>query len=95
MVEENFDVKDRRNAAGEDDRLGGADFEVSEIKWFRTDYGNLRTLLADHLNSAEPFGNLPISLTYSRQLMHQHLERKRDHTHRLFALLVLSIWAQR
>src|SRR5688572_28273135 len=35
-------------------------FAIPIGEWFRTDYGGMKTLLLDHLHSAEPFG--PIQL---------------------------------
>ena len=62
--------------------------------WFRTDFGGLRTLLLDHLNSADPFGSIQLDRSAIRCLVKEHMSGERDHGHRLFALLTLSIWAK-
>ena len=62
--------------------------------WFRTDFGGLRTLLLDHLNSAEPFGSIQLERKAIRGLVKEHMSGDLDHGHRLFALLTLSIWAR-
>ena len=68
-------------------------FAIPIGEWFRNDYGKLGTLLNDSLNSAEPFGEVPINLVYVRRILKDHMAGKRDHSHRLFALLTLSVWA--
>ncbi len=70
-------------------------FAIPLGEWFRSDQGNLRTLLEDHLQSVEPFPGLDLNLSVVRRLLQEHLEKKRDHTHRLFALLTLSIHAKK
>ncbi|HYD00491.1 MAG TPA: asparagine synthase (glutamine-hydrolyzing) [Phycisphaerales bacterium] len=72
--------------------------------WFRTDYGGLRTLLLDHMNSAEPFGppslGIVLNMAFVRQMLDEHLGTgksglvTRDHSQRLYMLLVLSVWAR-
>ncbi|MFT3686244.1 MAG: asparagine synthase (glutamine-hydrolyzing) [Phycisphaerales bacterium] len=81
-------------------------FAIPIGEWFRSDYGGMRTLLLDHLNSAEPFGSPSlgigsgINMTYARQMLDEHLGTgpsglvKRDHSQRLYMLLVLSIWSK-
>jgi asparagine synthase (glutamine-hydrolysing) len=83
-------------------------FAIPIGKWFRTDYGGMRTLLLDHLHSAEPFGSVPLMPGGSidlnkraiRQMLDEHLGTglsgmfRRDHSQRLYMLLVLSIWAK-
>ncbi len=79
-------------------------FAIPIGEWFRSDYGGLRTMLLDHLNSTEPFGPLSLgmelNLNYVRQMLDEHLGTgpsglvKRDHSQRLYLLLVLSIWAK-
>ena len=69
-------------------------FAIPIGEWFRSDYGSMKTLLLDHLNSAEPFG--PISLNHKvvQKFIDEHMAGKRDHGQRLFTLLTLSIWAR-
>jgi asparagine synthase (glutamine-hydrolysing) len=79
-------------------------FAIPIGEWFRSDYGELRTLLLDHMNSTEPFGppslGIDLNMAYVRQMLDEHLGTgpsglvKRDHSQRLYMLLVLSIWAK-
>ncbi len=83
-------------------------FAIPIGEWFRTDFGGLRTLLHDHLLSADPFPGLTdaginIDLNHVRRLLREHDaagERSinpwhgRDHSQRLYMLLVLSIWSR-
>ncbi len=80
-------------------------FAIPIGDWFRTDYGQMRQLLYDHLESAEPFPNLPLELNmdFVRQMLKEHDEagerslnpwHGRDHSQRLYMLLVLSIWCK-
>ena len=79
-------------------------FAIPIGEWFRSDYGGLRTLLMDHMNSTEPFGppslGIDLNMKYVRQMLDEHLGTgksglvRRDHSQRLYMLLVLSIWAK-
>ncbi|MHC4127235.1 MAG: asparagine synthase (glutamine-hydrolyzing) [Planctomycetota bacterium] len=69
-------------------------FAVPIGNWFRTDFGGLRVLLLDHLHSAEPFGPIHLDRLAIRRLLDEHMSGRRDHSHRLFCLLTLSIWAR-
>lgn len=79
-------------------------FAIPVGEWFRTDYGGLRTMLLDHINSTEPFGppllGIDLNMKFIRQMLDEHLGTgmsgriKRDHSQRLYMLLVLSIWAK-
>ncbi|OAB60541.1 hypothetical protein AY599_23380 [Leptolyngbya valderiana BDU 20041] len=83
-------------------------FAIPIGQWFRDDYGGLRQLLYDHLESADPFPGLAsagveINMGFVRQMLREHDaagERSinpwhgRDHSQRLYMLLVLSIWAR-
>ncbi len=69
-------------------------FAVPIGLWFRTDFGGLRGLLLDHLHSAEPFGPIRLQPLAVRRLLEEHMSGRRDHGHRLFCLLTLSIWAR-
>jgi asparagine synthase (glutamine-hydrolysing) len=78
-------------------------FAIPIGEWFRSNYGGLRTLLLDCLNSKEPFGPpslcLDLDQTFVRLLLDEHLGQgsftnaRQDHGQRLYLLLVLSIWA--
>ena len=83
-------------------------FAIPIGEWFRSDYGGMRQLLYDHLESAEPFPGLgeagvEINMDFVRRMLREHDaagERSlnpwhgRDHSQRLYMLLVLSIWAK-
>ncbi len=69
-------------------------FAVPIGQWFRTDFGGMRALLLDHLGSTEPFGSIHMERSVVRRFVDEHLEGRRDHSLRLFALLTLSIWSR-
>lgn len=83
-------------------------FAIPIGTWFRDDYGGLRQLLYDHLESADPFPGLAdasvdINMNFVRQMLREHDAageksinpwHGRDHSQRLYMLLVLSIWAK-
>jgi asparagine synthase (glutamine-hydrolysing) len=73
-------------------------FAIPIGEWFRSDYGQMRQLLLDHLNSTEPFGppslGIDLNMRFIQQMIAEHMDRKRDHSQRLYMLLVLSIWAK-
>lgn len=64
-------------------------------RWFRNDFAGLRTLLHDHLLSSDPFPGvpLPLDLKSVRGMLQEHQSQRRDHSQRLYMLLVLSLWA--
>ncbi|QOJ18001.1 MAG: asparagine synthase (glutamine-hydrolyzing) [Phycisphaeraceae bacterium] len=77
-------------------------FAIPIGEWFRDDDlphrgAGMKTLLLDHLNSTEPFGPIQLNPRAVRRLIDEHMTggfRGRDHSHRLFTLLTLSIWAR-
>ncbi len=84
-------------------------FAIPIGEWFRTDYGGMRQLLLDHLDGPEPFGpdhlgiNAMINMGFVKQMLREHDDagvkslwpwKGRDHSQRLYMLLVLSIWAK-
>lgn len=79
-------------------------FAIPIGEWFRTDYGGMKQLLMDHLNSAEPWGppslGIDLNMKFVRQMLDEHMGTgmsgrvTRDHSQRLYMLLVLSIWAK-
>jgi len=83
-------------------------FAIPIGEWFRNDFGSMRTLLYDHLEAADPFPGLAsagveLNMSYVRQMLREHDaagERSinpwhgRDHSQRLYMLLVLSIWSK-
>ncbi len=82
-------------------------FAIPIGAWFRTDYGGMRQLLHDRLRSADPFPGLAdagveINMRFVERMLAEHDAageksinpwRGRDHSQRLYMLLVLSIWA--
>lgn len=79
-------------------------FAIPIGDWFRSDYGGMRQLLMDHLNSADPWGpaslGIDLNMKFVRQMLDEHMGTGvsgrvvRDHSQRLYMLLVLSIWAK-
>jgi len=76
-------------------------FAIPIGEWFRDDDlphkgsgGGMKTLLLDHLNSAEPFGPIQLNRKAVQRFIDEHMTGKRDHGQRLFTLLTLSIWAK-
>lgn len=71
-------------------------FGVPVGRWFRTDFGGMRTLLNDRLTSTQPFGppslGVNIHLPAVRKLLDEHAAEHHDHGQRLYMLLVLSLW---
>ncbi|MFM9994381.1 MAG: asparagine synthetase B family protein [Phycisphaerales bacterium] len=84
-------------------------FAIPIGEWFRSDYGGMRQLLLDHLNGPEPFGpdhlgiNAMINMDFVKRMLREHDDagvksiwpwKGRDHSQRLYMMLVLSIWAK-
>jgi len=69
-------------------------FAIPIGEWFRSDFGQMKSLLLDHLNSTDPFGSIPLKRKAVQRFIDEHLAGKRDHGQRLFTLLTLSIWAR-
>lgn len=71
-------------------------FSIPIGEWFRTDYGGMKQLLLDTLNSADPFPEgilgIRINRTFVAKMVEHHMDRRRDHSQRLYMLLVLAIW---
>jgi len=65
-------------------------FALPVGRWFK---GPLRDALAAHLQAGE-LVSLGVSREVAMTLFDEHQAGKMDHTHRLFALLMLSLWAQ-
>ncbi|MBX3389933.1 MAG: asparagine synthase (glutamine-hydrolyzing) [Phycisphaeraceae bacterium] len=72
-------------------------FSIPIGEWFRTDYGGMKQLLLDTLNSADPFPEdilgIRINRTFIARMVEDHMDRRRDHSQRLYMLLVLAIWS--
>lgn len=83
-------------------------FAIPIGEWFRSDYGGMRQLLHDHLRSSDPFPGLAesgveLNMKFVEQMLGEHDAageksinpwHGRDHSQRLYMLLVLSIWAK-
>tara|TARA_R110002073_G_scaffold1715_3_gene12387 strand:- start:142970 stop:144991 length:2022 start_codon:yes stop_codon:yes gene_type:complete len=83
-------------------------FAIPIGEWFRTDYGDMRQLLFDHLESTNPFPGLAeagidINMKFVQQMLREHDAageksinpwHGRDHSQRLYMMLVLSIWSK-
>jgi asparagine synthase (glutamine-hydrolysing) len=66
-------------------------FGVPLDVWFR---GNLRELFADTLLSARSLQRGYFQPAFIRGLIHEHVSARRDHTFRLWQLLVFERWLQ-
>jgi len=73
-------------------------FAVPIGEWFRTDFGGMKALLLDMLGSADPFPTSLIGAEIKRRfvttMLDEHMHRRRDHSQRLYMLLVLAIWCR-
>jgi asparagine synthase (glutamine-hydrolysing) len=73
-------------------------FAIPIGEWFRTDFGGMRSLLLDCLGVTDPFPSsllgLEIRRTSVRRLLDDHMERRQDHSQRLYMLLVLALWCR-
>ena len=70
-------------------------FSIPIGEWFRNDFGSMKTLLLDSLISTEPFGEFELDMRFVQQLVDEHMTNREDHSHRLFTLLTLSLWARK
>ena len=83
-------------------------FAVPIEEWFRDDAGGMRTLLRDELGAADAFGAVvDAGVTLDRRVVHRLLDehdaagersawpwKGRDHSQRLYALLVMAVWCR-
>jgi asparagine synthase (glutamine-hydrolysing) len=69
-------------------------FAIPIGEWLRTDFGGMKTLLLDHLNSADPFGPVVLNPAAVRRYVDEHMAGTYDHGQKLFSLLTLSIWGR-
>ncbi len=69
-------------------------FAIPIGEWFRSDYGGMKALLLDHLQSADSFGPIGLNQKAVQRFVDEHMSGRRDHSQRLFTLLTLSIWAK-
>ncbi len=75
-----------------------AGFAIPIGRWFREDHAGLRGLLTDALGAPDPFPasrlGLEVDRAFVRSLLDDHLTTRADHSQRLYALLVLALWAR-
>ena len=73
-------------------------FAIPIGNWFRTDFGGMKSLLLDVLNSTDPFPESKLGISINRRAVNrmvlEHMRCKRDHSQRLYMLMVLGIWAK-
>lgn len=83
-------------------------FAIPIGEWFRSDYGAMRQLMLDHLRSSDPFPGLgesgvEINMKFVERMIREHDAageksinpwHGRDHSQRLYMLVVLSIWCK-
>ncbi len=70
-------------------------FAIPVGEWFRNGFGGMKTLLHDQLNSPDPWPDIDVEIDrrFVNKMIDEHDAGKRDHSQRLYSLLVLSIWA--
>ena len=66
-------------------------FGVPLADWFR---GSLREFLRDHVTAADFLDRGMVSPEFLRTLLDEHDSGRRDNSHWLWSLLVLSLWFQ-
>ncbi|MEM1331239.1 MAG: asparagine synthase (glutamine-hydrolyzing) [Planctomycetota bacterium] len=71
-------------------------FAIPIGDWFRSDFGGMGALLMDTLNSSDPWPGLDVDIRKRAlmRLLSEHMSASRDHSQRLYGLLVLSIWCR-
>jgi asparagine synthase (glutamine-hydrolysing) len=67
-------------------------FTVPVSEWIR---GPLRGLLMECTRDPRSFAGLYLNVPFVRTLVDDHLAGRRDHGHRLFALVMLELWHRR
>ena len=66
-------------------------FAVPIGDWFR---GDLRPMLRDHLFATDSFARQHFDMATVERLVEEHEQARVDHSQRLYALLMLELWAQ-
>jgi asparagine synthase (glutamine-hydrolysing) len=73
-------------------------FAIPVGEWFRGGFGGMKDLLLERLSARDPFPRevlgLAVDRAYVAELVSEHMENRMDHGQRLYALLVLSLWAE-
>jgi asparagine synthase (glutamine-hydrolysing) len=75
-------------------------FAIPVGNWFRTNFGQMRTLLMDLVvHAPDPFPPDLLAVELNRRhiarLIDEHMRSLRDHSQRLYMLLVLAIWCRK
>jgi asparagine synthase (glutamine-hydrolysing) len=69
-------------------------FAIPVGEWFRNDFGNMQTLLLEHLNDRKLIESLLLNFDAVQSMIDEHMHGKVDHGQRLFTLLTLTMWAR-
>ena len=67
-------------------------FAVPLASWLRNEQSSLGKLASDVLLSPDPFAGLNIDTKIVATLVREHRSERRNHEHKLFALLTLALW---
>jgi asparagine synthase (glutamine-hydrolysing) len=71
-------------------------FAIPIGEWFRNDFGGMRTFLLDSISGPWPrpycMPGVRINPHVVQQMITEHMERRVDHSQRLYMLLVLRLW---
>jgi asparagine synthase (glutamine-hydrolysing) len=73
------------------DKLGHS---VPFKNWLR-DHEGVKTFVLDHLNGGLEIGSIRFSRRTVNRMISEHISRHHNHSHRLWALLVLKLWYNR
>jgi asparagine synthase (glutamine-hydrolysing) len=73
-------------------------FSLPLARWFRQDFGGLRTLLRDSVASNDAFSEnvlgFHIDRRFVEKMVTEHDQLGRDHSQRLYMILSLALWAR-
>ena len=73
-------------------------FSIPLDLWFRSNFGGLRDLLFDLLESSDPFPTnvlgFEVDRRFVRRLVVEHMQQGRNHGQRMYILLVLAVWSR-
>ena len=69
-------------------------FAVPLTNWFRSDQSGLGQLAGDVLLTKDAFSGLSVDSKLVATMFDEHRRGRRNHEHKLFALLTLALWCQ-
>lgn len=73
-------------------------FAIPIGRWLREDFGGMGSCLADIVNSGDPWPSNLLGLEINhgavRSMYDSHMNGSKDHSQRLYGLLVLAIWCR-